>query len=494
MLDLLFFLIKIIWLLIITVSIIGFITVMILRTYVEKYSTKKLESHKEVKNGMITVGFFHPYCNAGGGGERVLWVAIRALQKRYPNISIVVYTGDCDASPEQILNLAAQRFNIVLEKPIDFVFLTKRKWVEASMYPHFTLLGQSIGSLILGWEAISKFVPDIFIDSMGYAFTLPLFHYIGNSHVACYVHYPTISTDMLQVVKDGSQTYNNNSNISRSVFLTQLKVGYYNLFAFLYGLAGSCSQRVLVNSTWTRNHIDTIWKKSHRTFIVYPPCDITDLASMPLNENILNSKVYNIVSVNQFRPEKNHELQIKSFHEFLLLLPEEERKKYNLILIGGCRNDGDRQRVDNLKSEVLALDLSDQVEFLLNIPYNELKNHMNNALIGLHTMWNEHFGIGVVEMMAAGTVVLAHDSGGPKLDIVTEIDGEKTGFLASDIESYSKAMQVIANQSKNQRTLLLRRARKSVERFREEKFEVDFTICLKILIKSKEIALGHILE
>ena len=23
----------------------------------------------------LSVGFFHPYCNAGGGGERVLWQA-----------------------------------------------------------------------------------------------------------------------------------------------------------------------------------------------------------------------------------------------------------------------------------------------------------------------------------------------------------------------------------------------------------------------------------
>ena len=33
-------------------------------------------------------------------------------------------------------------------------------------------------------------------------------------------------------------------------------------------------------------------------------------------------------------------------------------------------------------------------------------------------MWNEHFGIGVVEMMAAGMVTVAHDSGGPKADII----------------------------------------------------------------------------
>lgn len=36
---------------------------------------------------------------------------------------------------------------------------------------------------------------------MGYAFCLPLFKYLGGSKVSCYVHYPTISTDMLSVVQ-----------------------------------------------------------------------------------------------------------------------------------------------------------------------------------------------------------------------------------------------------------------------------------------------------
>lgn len=49
------------------------------------------------------VGFFHPFCNAGGGGERVLWAAIRATQKRWPNAKIVVYTGDHDVSKENII-------------------------------------------------------------------------------------------------------------------------------------------------------------------------------------------------------------------------------------------------------------------------------------------------------------------------------------------------------------------------------------------------------
>ena len=46
--------------------------------------------------GRFTVGFFHPYCNAGGGGERVLWVAIKGLLREHAQCHAVVYTGDTD--------------------------------------------------------------------------------------------------------------------------------------------------------------------------------------------------------------------------------------------------------------------------------------------------------------------------------------------------------------------------------------------------------------
>jgi alpha-1,2-mannosyltransferase len=50
------------------------------------------------------VGFFHPFCNAGGGGERVLWAAIRATQDRWPKAKCVVYTGDHDVTKDAILS------------------------------------------------------------------------------------------------------------------------------------------------------------------------------------------------------------------------------------------------------------------------------------------------------------------------------------------------------------------------------------------------------
>ena len=82
---------------------------------------------------------------------------------------------------------------------------------------------------LTGWEAIMKVCPDIFVDTSGYAFTLPLFKILGNCLVGCYIHYPTISTDMLSQVKSRASTYNNRSRISNSWFLSYLKLQYYKV-------------------------------------------------------------------------------------------------------------------------------------------------------------------------------------------------------------------------------------------------------------------------
>ena len=419
----------------------------------------------------VVVGFFHPYCNAGGGGERVLWAGIRALQNRYNFVRCVVYTGDQYVSGTEILRKAEQRFNISLLQPVEFVFLKKRRLVEASTYPFFTLLGQSFGSVLLGWEAMTSYLPDIFIDTMGYAFTLPLFKYVGGCNVSCYVHYPTISTDMLSAVGGKKASFNNASFISNSRVLSAVKLVYYWWFAFLYCLAGLTSNIVMVNSTWTYNHIVSLWRKKDRTAIVYPPCDNKAFLDIPIK---IQNKDLSIVSIGQFRPEKDHPLQIRSFHRFLQRKSPKEKLKYQLKLVGSCRNKEDESRVQTLRELARTLGIEDRVTFCLNVSFDELKAHLGKATIGLHTMWNEHFGIGVVECMAAGSIVLAHDSGGPKMDIVIEWDGKPTGFLASDEEGYAKAMEMIFSLQPEERSVLCHNARSSISRFSENAFESGF--------------------
>ncbi|KAM9851415.1 GDP-Man:Man(3)GlcNAc(2)-PP-Dol alpha-1,2-mannosyltransferase-like isoform 2-T2 [Aulostomus maculatus] len=420
---------------------------------------------------------------------------------RYPAVSFVVYTGDQGVTGQQILDGAYLRFNITLPRPVTFVFLHHRMLVEATSYPHFTLLGQMLGSMFLGWEALTAFVPDLYVDSMGYAFTLPIFRYLGGCKVASYVHYPTVSTDMMCVVRERNSRFNNADFISTNLVLSVVKVVYYCCFALLYGLAGSCSDVIMVNSTWTLGHILALWRSPSRTSVVYPPCDVRAFLDIPLDneeemegweklgseeEGGRDRKCHSIVSVGQFRPEKNHRLQIRAFHKLLnrkAVWPE-GRDLLRLVLIGGCRNQEDEERVLMLRGLCQELGLGDRVDFKLNIPFEELKRELGDATIGLHTMWNEHFGIGIVECMAAGTTVLAHKSGGPKMDIVVPYEGSQTGFLANCEDTYAATMETILALSPTARLGIRRSARRSVERFSDQEFEVCFLAAMETLMSN----------
>ena len=459
-----------------------YLMVIILRKMLKKRSQMVIDSlprdqnHERANKHSISVGFFHPYCNAGGGGERVLWSAIRSLQVKYDHVHCIVYTGDVSETPDTIIARAKRRFNIDIKKHVHFVYLHQRKWVTAEMYPYLTLLGQSIGSLILGTEAMLHFTPDVFLDTMGYAFTLPLFKYVGGSKVGCYVHYPTISADMLTKVTERNADFNNAEFISRSVLLSNTKLIYYHIFAFVYGLCGSCSNKVLVNSSWTYNHIVHLWNIPSVTTVVYPPCDTKQLLEIPINETeTFKNTPKQIISVAQFRPEKNHSLQLQVFKKFLDSKSEEERENFKLLLIGSCRNEGDESRVQLLKAEARNLEISNQVDFHLNIPYDEMLAKLKESVVGIHTMKDEHFGIGVVEFMAGGLVALAHNSAGPKMDIIIEWENNRTGYLADTLESYVDALNTIFEKEPKERYELCLNARKCVKnRFSEETFKQRF--------------------
>lgn len=88
-------------------------------------------------------------------------------------------------------------------------------------------------------------------------------------------------------------------------------------------------------------------------------------------------------------------------------------------------------------------------------------------------MWNEHFGISVVEMMAAGLLVIAHNSGGPAMDIVQTFSGLETGFLACSEEEYAQkmelAMDVLSDQT-GKGYNIRENGRNSIDRFSDECF------------------------
>ena len=255
------------------------------------------------------LAFFHPYCDGGGGGERVLWVLIAALfnMKAKSKFRIIIYSCKDESHKMAILQDVKNRFGIDLIDHAASLRLIKIHSVpllEARWYPIATMLFQSLGSVFVGLECLYRYQPDVFCDTMGAAFTYPLAKRIAGLDVIAYVHYPIISSDMLQKVREQRPSYNNDANI-----------------------AGNVTTSSPSSPSMTDSHPHPP-SKSKRLVKLYPPCNTTHLQNIPLGN--MGSKtsggpssspsgrgspirVRAVLSIGQFRPEKDHSLQLRAF-------------------------------------------------------------------------------------------------------------------------------------------------------------------------------------
>merc|ERR1712098_277245 len=108
----------------------------------------------------------------------------------------------------------------------------------------------------------------------------------------------------------------------------------------------------MVNSSWTRQHIDTLWKV--QSDLVYPPCDVSEFTKYSASTKRENV----IVSVGQYRPEKNHLFQVECFSEFL---KKRGKRDVKLRFIGGCKTVQHYNIHKEVGSKVKELGLEDVV-------------------------------------------------------------------------------------------------------------------------------------
>ena len=68
-------------------------------------------------------------------------------------------------------------------------------------------------------------------------------------------------------------------------FNLALSLLMFENFVQIYGVMGRCAEIVMVNSSWTEEHINDIWNIPLRTHRVYPPCDTEELKKIPINDD-----------------------------------------------------------------------------------------------------------------------------------------------------------------------------------------------------------------
>ncbi len=213
----------------------------------------------------------------------------------------------------------------------------------------------------------------------------------------------------------------------------------------------------IYNSNFTKEIVEKSWPIKGK--VIYPPVSVDKFKPLKKEKHIL--------SVGRFfgyLKDKKHEVLIKTFKK---LVDQGKLKDWDLYLVGGM-GEGDLEYVEELKKEAKGY----QINFYPNASLDLLKKLYGGSLIYWHATGFgeddpkkfEHFGITVVEAMAAGCVPVVINKGG-----LREIIVENCGLTWDDLDELEKQTIKLAQDA----SLIEEFSKNSVERaklFSKEKF------------------------
>jgi len=275
------------------------------------------------------------------------------------------------------------------------------------------------------------------------------------------------------------------------------------------------SDRVVVNSQFTKSVAARVWPSLAATLGVIYPCVgvVETLSPEEVGEKPLwDGRFKILLSINRFERKKDIGLAIRSYSN----LTHGAREGTRLIIAGGydSRVTENRQYHEELVALAESFGLSTataktvptalgvpnniQVLFLLSVPGAFKTTLLENAKLLLYTPANEHFGIVPVEAMQHGLPVLASNTGGP---LETIIEGE-TGWLrdVSETKNWSAVMERVLNELNP--TELEQLAQRGKQRVRQhftrdimaQKFNDEISLMLRnkrsVFLERKDIVLG----
>jgi glycosyltransferase involved in cell wall biosynthesis len=173
--------------------------------------------------------------------------------------------------------------------------------------------------------------------------------------------------------------------------------------------------RLVANSLWTAKKIENVFRLDPT--VVYPPVNVDEI---PLAGH---EKEHTAVAVGRFHKEKKYEVIIKAM-PFI----KDLRKLYI------CGVVEDRSYYEELQYFVRRLGLEDRICLLPNPDRRSIVEILRRCQFFIHANPNEHFGIAIVEAMAAGCIPIVPSTGGPSEYVPKELQYRSVEELASIIE------------------------------------------------------------
>jgi glycosyltransferase involved in cell wall biosynthesis len=221
--------------------------------------------------------------------------------------------------------------------------------------------------------------------------------------------------------------------------------------------------KIICNSYFTKEVIDKEYGVD--SVVLYPPVEVHQIKPLRKKNIILY-----VGRFSQLEQSKNQHILIEVFRE----LYTHGGKEWKLILAGGA-DVGVGAYIDQLKSRILDY----PIEILESPSFNQLKQLYGEAKI----FWTaagygvdeikaprktEHFGITLVESMAAGCVPFAFNAGGHK-EIIAD---NENGFLWNTEDELLKKTKEVIDDPKMMKSIAVN-AREDSKVYEYERFEAE---------------------
>jgi len=219
--------------------------------------------------------------------------------------------------------------------------------------------------------------------------------------------------------------------------------------------------KVICNSNLTKSFIDKSFNINAN--IIYPPVSVHDFHVSNIdNENI----ILNVGRFDQIMNAKRQDILIETFKKMI----DNGLEDWWLIFAGGLQHNEDQL----LRLREMAVGYP--IDFHINIAHEEIVSWYHRSHIYWHAAGYEiddskqpekveHFGISIVEAMAAGCIPMVYPSGGVK-EIITD---KKNGYYWKSSDQLSKMTQnIIDNLGKEEH--IIEAASKRSHEFSKEAF------------------------
>jgi glycosyltransferase involved in cell wall biosynthesis len=362
----------------------------------------------------MKANIIHGDFNPCGGAERLSLVTMQALLEI--GIDDITLTTLTNPDLPKLKNTYGKNLVSVIEKKnkINVVNILEELWLQQHQEDH------------------KDYNYDITVNTNGDA--APYYHssFIKENAIT-YCHFPTtkyhiesenidyLKTDLGMRTTEGSNVFLDNNNDYEDTTISNLqnckaklqsnnkrrtkkecfdilKYGYSNLMR---------NSRVITNSEFSRKAIVNALGLDD-VYILSPPIDIETFQNVALIANDEDDKRKDIILViSRIDPHKKIENAIR-----LAKILKNKNIGRAMKIVGNLYYYYSHYYLE-LKQLVLDLDLTDYIIFEINASLDKLLSIRQESKVYFHPMVGEHFGIAVVEAMAAGLITVVPNEGGP---------------------------------------------------------------------------------